>query len=412
MLRRYIQNLIVVPLSLMAFSAGHAAEPYAYTVNTLGESLSRINLTTGLVQNNIVALGSDFDSAPNQIIIRDTLAYCVNSGTDEIQIINLNSNQTVRFISTGPNSNPYWMVFYDSQYVFVSLILENQIARVDVINGTVTKFPTGKSPAGLAIFDHKLFVACSGFDFATYEYDPAFVRVYDIATNDLLATIPAGINCQFLAVDRQNRIHAVATGDYFTIWGKVYVMDGDSHQLIDSIVTGGSPGQICISPLDVAYLAAGGWTKDGLVYTYNALTGEVYHDDTGPLEVDQNCLAVATYQDSTIFAGSFSDYINAIDSSGAIIDRYTVGDGPVHLDFNYLPGDIDGDFDVNILDILYYIDYKFKGGADIRYPRWRANVNGDYLYNIVDIIYMVNYKFKNGPRPKTGAIWLEPFPAE
>jgi len=69
------------------------------------------------------------------------------------------------------------------------------------------------------------------------------------------------------------------------------------------------------------------------------------------------------------------------------------------LDINpYTCGDLDGNDLVNLLDILFYIDYKFKDGPEPE-SFWAADVNGDGLNDIVDILYLIDYKFKQGPAP-------------
>jgi hypothetical protein len=70
------------------------------------------------------------------------------------------------------------------------------------------------------------------------------------------------------------------------------------------------------------------------------------------------------------------------------------------LDFfpSYKCGDVDGDALVNILDIVFLINYKYKGGpapASIL----SADVNSDELVNILDIVYLINFKYKSGPEP-------------
>ncbi len=61
-------------------------------------------------------------------------------------------------------------------------------------------------------------------------------------------------------------------------------------------------------------------------------------------------------------------------------------------------GDVTADNNVNILDILALIDYKFKNG-----PRpareAAADVNHDGQINILDIIFLIDFKFKAGPSP-------------
>ncbi len=51
---------------------------------------------------------------------------------------------------------------------------------------------------------------------------------------------------------------------------------------------------------------------------------------------------------------------------------------------------------VNILDIIYLINYKFKGGPAPHYLPM-ADVNCDITVNILDILKVINFKFKQGP---------------
>ncbi len=63
-------------------------------------------------------------------------------------------------------------------------------------------------------------------------------------------------------------------------------------------------------------------------------------------------------------------------------------------------GDVTGNNVVDLLDIVYMINAKFKGGPQP--PLETADVNNDTLFNLLDIVYMVNFKFKGGPPPNCG----------
>ncbi len=65
---------------------------------------------------------------------------------------------------------------------------------------------------------------------------------------------------------------------------------------------------------------------------------------------------------------------------------------------DYLCGDFDGDELINILDVVYMIDYVYKNGI-VPEPLERVNANGDGAVNILDIVYLVNKIYKNGPDP-------------
>ncbi len=383
------------------------AEPTAYVLNTNGESLSKISLETGVFENDILTIGSDVFSYPNQLYIRDTLMFAVASGTSEIQLINLNTENIIDLIDVGAGSNPYWLDIYDGQYLYVTKMLTNSIAKVDYIDGTIVAEETiGKSPSGVKIIGDEVFAACSGFDFGTYMYDPGMVYVYDIVGDTIKDSISVALNPQYMALDGENRLHVVCTGDYGSVTGRVYIIDPSIHSVVDSVLVGGTPGQIAIGPDGVAYIAAAGWSQDGYVYSYDALTGEIYHDSNNPITVDLNCITVNAFQDSMIYSGSFTNFVNVIDSSGTYFDSYAVGDGPIDVAFNYKPGDVNGDFEVNLLDVTYKINWLYKDSYPPVWPKWRANVNADGGYNLLDITYLINYLYKEGSRPVQGPDWV------
>jgi len=402
-----VAGLLLVCLIAAEISAGHKA----YVINSSGETLSKIDLETKTVTNNILTLGTDIFAYPNQITVRDTLAYVINSGTNEIQIINLNTETTTGFINTGAGTNPYWMAFADSQYAYVTLMYDNSVAKVDMLAGTIVDIDSiGKRPEGIIIHDYKAYIACTGYNL-DWSLDPfGKVVVYDIVADSVIKEIVVGTNPQHLAVDRDGWIHVVCTGDYFTVFGEVYVIDTEIDELIDGFELGGTPGVINIGPDDIAYLPAAGWDSLSFVYSYNSLTLEVYHDESNPLQGAANCMMTVPYQDSTVFtAGWTDDNIIIIDSSGTVRDIYTLGDGPLGADFNYLPGDLNGDFVVDIADIVRYISWLYLDGALPAWPSWRANVNGDYNYDISDITFLINYLYLSGdPAPKVGPTWFLP----
>ena len=79
-------------------------------------------------------------------------------------------------------------------------------------------------------------------------------------------------------------------------------------------------------------------------------------------------------------------------------DSYTY---EVEEDWHFVNSDTNRDGIVNILDIVYLINCKYKEG-----PCPEPPIIGDvddcvdpYTINILDIVYLINYKYKGGPEP-------------
>jgi hypothetical protein len=63
-----------------------------------------------------------------------------------------------------------------------------------------------------------------------------------------------------------------------------------------------------------------------------------------------------------------------------------------------LPGDVNNNGFVNILDVTYLIAYLYKSGPAVPCPD-EANTNGALPINILDVTYLLSSLYKNGPGP-------------
>ncbi|UCB53690.1 MAG: dockerin type I repeat-containing protein [Candidatus Zixiibacteriota bacterium] len=62
-------------------------------------------------------------------------------------------------------------------------------------------------------------------------------------------------------------------------------------------------------------------------------------------------------------------------------------------------GDVTGDGTINLGDVVFLINFLFKGGPPPE-PVSVGDVNGDCEVNLGDVVYLINYLFKGGPRPQ------------
>jgi len=72
-----------------------------------------------------------------------------------------------------------------------------------------------------------------------------------------------------------------------------------------------------------------------------------------------------------------------------------------------IPGDVNNDSNVNLADIIYLVNYIFKGGPS-PVLQFAGDVNANCLTNLSDLIYLVNYVFKSGPDPEGCPPWGVP----
>lgn len=101
-----------------------------------------------------------------------------------------------------------------------------------------------------------------------------------------------------------------------------------------------------------------------------------------------------------------------VDGVGDICDNCPEHNNPGQEDSNgndvgdlcdYTCGDADGDYLINILDVVYLLNSIYKSGSDPEPPE-AADVNHDYLLNILDVVYLINSIYKDGAVPEC-VIW-------
>ncbi|MCJ7457673.1 MAG: hypothetical protein MUP17_01615, partial [candidate division Zixibacteria bacterium] len=65
----------------------------------------------------------------------------------------------------------------------------------------------------------------------------------------------------------------------------------------------------------------------------------------------------------------------------------------------YYRGDVTKNGKLEVADVIYLVNYLFKGGPKPIEFVDQGNVNNDANTNVADVIYIVNYLFKGGPAP-------------
>jgi hypothetical protein len=62
-------------------------------------------------------------------------------------------------------------------------------------------------------------------------------------------------------------------------------------------------------------------------------------------------------------------------------------------------GDVNSDRKITVADVVYLVNYLFKGGPPPIGGLLLAEVNCDGRVTVADVVYLINYLFKGGPPP-------------
>jgi len=158
-----------------------------------------------------------------------------------------------------------------------------------------------------------------------------------------------------------------------------------------------SPGQVL--PFTIAYVAGEDFHTECNAFDslYNPAMPQAYIDYLSTDDIAVNAMWASWYYDNpgidTDGDGYYGDFIMC--GTDTIYYR---GDGFPDMTPYYICGDCDGDTKLDLVDIVWLIDYVYRGGTAPVSGDY-ADVNNDGLMNILDITRLIDYLYKDGLQP-------------
>lgn len=306
-------------------SGSSLAQNYAFVLNGLAETLSRINLETGRVDNHIVTLGA----VPNQVIYHDNSLYVVNSSSASLMVIDPITNGITDEFALPTNSNP-WNVDVAEGYAYVTGLAANAVYKVDLSEGLIVDtWETGLSPEGVLASANRVYVSNTAFNPVDFSYGQGSVSIYDLGSGDELSRVDVGKNPQNLIIGPDGMLNVICTGDYASFWGIVYFIDPAEMSVVDSLTIGGTPTIPVINSSGIAYVAAGGWSDNGYIYSYNCQTRTVIRGSDNPITVSKGAMGLALDSLGMIYcACQMDNVVDQLSPDGTIENSYNMGSGP------------------------------------------------------------------------------------
>lgn len=294
-----------------------------YVLNSGGSSISIIDLEADTVYNNVATVGT----WPNQLVYKDGLLYCVNSGSNNITIYDTeNSFEAQTPIALGSGNNPTNMVFVGDNTIYVACSMSNKVLKVNLLTKQVTKeIAAGTGTTAIAYVNGKIYTANTAYNSATWGYGQGTVTVINPSTDAVTKTINVSTNPFDLKADADGLLHVVCVGNYFDVAGKIAIIDPSTDTWVDTVEIGGAPGNIAIDETnDIAYLSVWG---SGLM-SYNTDTKTVLHGPFTTL-LGKGGSGVLTDPDGCVFVSVWADdQVVQLDKNGTVLATYNVGDCP------------------------------------------------------------------------------------
>ena len=293
-----------------------------YVINVLGNTISAIDLETSTVTNDVAVTGT----FPNSLVYRNGKLYLINSGSNDIRIFDVSTWQEETPIDIGAGNNPMNMVFFDDNTAYVSALLTNSVLKINMVTKAVgAVIDAGIGTTGLALASGKIYATNTAFDGETFAYGPGTVTVINGASGSVVNTIDVAMNPQSVALAPDGMVHVLCTGNFFSVFGRVYVIDPATDTVIDSILVQGSPGIIGISePDNLGYIAD--WGKGALVY--NTGTYTVVHD-TANYFFGAGGSGILVGPEGNVFISDWDgNRVVMLDKNGTVLNDFSVGDSP------------------------------------------------------------------------------------
>ncbi len=313
---------------LLLISSPVFAQRQAYVVNNLAETLSLIDLEEETVENHIVVLGE----TPNQVVYHDDYLYVVNSISADVQKIDQHTHQPVADIYLPIGSNPYFIAF-GQDYGYVTGWVSGKVYEIDLSSNDVSReLEIGGYPEGIIFDDGRLYVTQTYFNPDDFSYGQGKIAIIDATAFRLEGQVDVGKNPQWISRAPDGRLHIVCTGNYFDVEGSVYIFDPVSEAVVDSILIGGQPANLAISPPGMGFLAAGGWIDDGYIYSYDIQSGDIIRGPSNPIIAGLGVTCVAVDSLGFIYSCDFGDdTVSKLSPSGEMLGSFNMGDGPISI---------------------------------------------------------------------------------
>lgn len=240
-----------------------------------------------VISNDILSVGK----WPNHIIENNGILYVVNSGNNNVQMIDIETNTSTGSIELSAFSNPMRAAIANRKLYatnsFGTGVDVYDFDKDSLFTIAITGVPDSCKNGGTdAIIAHgnKIFVGVKNLDFSNYpivNYGNEYIVVIDTVTDSVLVSFGAGINIADMLINDENELHVLSKGNNDNEEGFVRVFDLNAINFnsYSTVALGSQPGSFILNSTGMVYVSVSGlnpdWTGFGGIMKYNSITNEV-----------------------------------------------------------------------------------------------------------------------------------------
>jgi len=295
---------------------------YIYVVNSESRTLSRIDPSTDVVQNNFAALGL----IPNKIIVDENYLWSVNSGDNSLQKLDKQTGSTLANILIASGCNP-WDACKEGNFIYVTGLFTDKVYKVNAITQAVEgSVNVGISPEALCAFGGKLYVTNTG----GYQnnYANSSVSVIDLATFTVVNTIPVAPNPQYITLS-EGLLHVSCTGNWVSANGAVCIIDPAFEEVIGTVEPGGNLGNVWIGTNQNALVGDANGVQ---LYRYDAHNFSLLNGSSNPLPYGGSLVTGTADWTATLYPNWGSNgKVRILHPDLSFWKEYTIGLAPTDL---------------------------------------------------------------------------------
>jgi YVTN family beta-propeller protein len=327
---------------------GYGFNGGVYLFNGLGDvgTLSVVD-NQGVIINDASSLGK----YPNNIIELGGILFVVNSGNNNVQMIDASTLQNTGSIELSAFSNPMRAAISNRKlYATNSYGTGVDVYDFDkdslytiAITGVPDSCKNGGTDAIIS-YGTKVFVGVRNVKYDEFWngiYGSEYIMLIDAANDTVYKTFEAGTNIADMLINDENELHVLSTGNRADIGGFVRVFDlnainFDTYSTVD---LGSQPGSFTLAGSGMVYVAVSGfnpdWTGFGGIMKYNSINNEIINgfDNLIYSSTESGILDICVDGYDNIYAPLFDKNQLVILESDTVKTVLATGNGPQGMVF-------------------------------------------------------------------------------